>query len=861
MEETIILDVQIPGAEALEALNLEIAKLKEQVKQLDKERKEGTKTEAEYIKEAAKANQQIREQQAAAADMRKELKRQTQESKEATGSLTQMRSELAKMKKEYANLSKVQREGAVGKDLKARTKALNDEVSAIEQGIGVFSRNVGNYAASVKDALSNMAGSLQLTSGNLTKMTGSVGPAGNAFKSMGTAMNGVPILMFMQLFMQLGNVLGEFDGALDPIEQALGGLRAALNPLLTWVKDLATNLFGLFGNMKDAIVAFGKAMLKVATGDFEAAQLEFNKASAAMAKVGSGMQNLVPSVDGLTDAMAKQYEMGKRLVAMQQDLDDQIAMLAVTQTIATKKIEQAEARAADKTLSLIEREKALNEAKREKLALSAEEDKVASARARGIVNEILLANKLNNQIKENTNFTTANIEAIIKQVDQMKNTPGALKGEFGKTIEQLNEALKLQQEAEESSLDITLEYAAKSSKIRKALAEEQAQRVKAQQEQYKRIKELEIEVETDEEVRLQKRIAMVRYELELDKKATKSKVERALLTKKANQEIAKLEQEYQKAQADAQAKAAEQVSQAAANDAALAKTIADRELAALEEQTKRRNLLVTEAQAAGAINQQEANAQRLTIEQQHLMELLRLQEQYGKDTMATRERIAQSKIASGKAETDAMLKQQQAQVAIAKSTVNAIASAAEVLMGNSAAGQEFAKIAALAQIAIDTATAIGGITRIAATTSPDPITFAVQLTAGIAQVAANIARATQIVGSIGQSQAPTLQRARSGGMIGGNLHANGGTNINAEQGEVIINRAAAAQYAPVLEAINMSTGGAGFGIAPIQRQMAQDATVSTTFSNAAKGIRPIVNVRDIARVTSETVDVKNAASL
>jgi hypothetical protein len=64
--------------------------------------------------------------------------------------------------------------------------------------------------------------------------------------------------------------------------------------------------------------------------------------------------------------------------------------------------------------------------------------------------------------------------------------------------------------------------------------------------------------------------------------------------------------------------------------------------------------------------------------------------------------------------------------------------------------------------------------------------------------AAAIATGAQI--AVIQSAQPP--KFADGGMVGGQLHSSGGTLIEAERGEYVVNRHAAAEYLPVLKAIN-----------------------------------------------------------
>ena len=65
-------------------------------------------------------------------------------------------------------------------------------------------------------------------------------------------------------------------------------------------------------------------------------------------------------------------------------------------------------------------------------------------------------------------------------------------------------------------------------------------------------------------------------------------------------------------------------------------------------------------------------------------------------------------------------------------------------------------------------------------------------------IAQGIATAAQIA-IIENTQPPKFEK---GGVVGGQLHSSGGTLIEAERGEYVVNRHAAAEYLPVLKAIN-----------------------------------------------------------
>jgi TP901 family phage tail tape measure protein len=83
------------------------------------------------------------------------------------------------------------------------------------------------------------------------------------------------------------------------------------------------------------------------------------------------------------------------------------------------------------------------------------------------------------------------------------------------------------------------------------------------------------------------------------------------------------------------------------------------------------------------------------------------------------------------------------------------------------------------------------------------------------QIAAAVLGAAQIA-VIAKQPMPEYER---GGQLKGNRHTNGGITVNAEDGEVIINRRSAQRYLPELSAINEAGGGISFmsGNTPVPR--------------------------------------------
>lgn len=160
---------------------------------------------------------------------------------------------------------------------------------------------------------------------------------------------------------------------------------------------------------------------------------------------------------------------------------------------------------------------------------------------------------------------------------------------------------------------------------------------------------------------------------------------------------------------------------------------------------------------------------------------------------------------------------------------------------------------AMKVFSIVTSTAEG----IAKSVASSPLTFglpwsAVTAAIGAAQLAAVLA-------------AP-LPKAARGAMIGGKLHSSGGTLIEAERGEVIINRKSSARFLPILSAINQAEGGVAFtsgsdgGFAA--RNSTRGAETPATAEQIAEAMGRVniaVAVDDIRRGDQLYTDVRDRA--
>lgn len=152
---TKILEVQVNYGDALTKIaqyRTEIDKVKEKQKELKKQFKDGEITQEEYHKSMESSKMLIDEYSTSAGILTRAVKNQLKSQKEQEGSLVQLRAELSNLTAEYDRLSRAEREGAKGDELKDKINRLTDELKSCEEGTQRFYRNVGNYKSALMGA-------------------------------------------------------------------------------------------------------------------------------------------------------------------------------------------------------------------------------------------------------------------------------------------------------------------------------------------------------------------------------------------------------------------------------------------------------------------------------------------------------------------------------------------------------------------------------------------------------------------------------------------------------------------------------------------------------------------------------------
>jgi hypothetical protein len=166
----------------------------------------------------------------------------------------------------------------------------------------------------------------------------------------------------------------------------------------------------------------------------------------------------------------------------------------------------------------------------------------------------------------------------------------------------------------------------------------------------------------------------------------------------------------------------------------------------------------------------------------------------------------------------------------------------------------FAKIAALFQIAIESAkaiaTAVDGATEAAAETGPAaPYVVAVYIASMVATVIAGIAQAYSVIESKPAPNAPSF--ATGGSIKGPGTGTSDSILANVSNGESILTAKATNMFAPLLSSLNQLGGGVPITVMGTAAGYEGEEMLARAFRKGAESLpNPVVSVEEINRVSN-----------
>jgi len=146
--QTKILEIQVKYEEAIKQIasyREAIEALRAKQKELKKDLSDGKITTEEYHRSVESSKIVIGQYTGAVQVLSKQVSNQIKVEKEQNGSLVQLRAALSNATRAYDELSRSEREGAKGQELKKKINDITTELKGAEQETLRFYRNVGNY--------------------------------------------------------------------------------------------------------------------------------------------------------------------------------------------------------------------------------------------------------------------------------------------------------------------------------------------------------------------------------------------------------------------------------------------------------------------------------------------------------------------------------------------------------------------------------------------------------------------------------------------------------------------------------------------------------------------------------------------
>ena len=210
-EEQKIIDIKVNYKDAINGIaqfTAKIDELKASQKDLARQLRDGDISAEEYRKQMAATDSVITQYKDNIRTLKKEIQNNLRQEQEQEGSLKSLRAQLSNATKAYDELSRAEREGAKGKELKNHINEITEELKGAEEATERYYRNVGNYENAIKNVLganSQFASSIMSLASDGGGVTGFFNNAKASVQAFGSALLG---LMSNPVFLGLAGIAG-----------------------------------------------------------------------------------------------------------------------------------------------------------------------------------------------------------------------------------------------------------------------------------------------------------------------------------------------------------------------------------------------------------------------------------------------------------------------------------------------------------------------------------------------------------------------------------------------------------------------------------------------------------------------------
>lgn len=742
-KESILLDVKIENAQAVQ----NIAKLKQEVENLRKAQQEEAKNNGTTTETYVRLNEQIKALNTQIAEQSRIIQAEAKESRNLEGSYNALSAQLAQLKQEYKAVATDEEREAILTHL----KEVNDRLVELDAQQGVFVRNVGNYGGAIQEAFDKI-GQAANDLGPAKDVLGKFGPEGQKAAAALDLLGKI-----MKATATYGKLMKTTQQAQTVATQAQTGAQLGLNAAME------ANPIGLIIAAITALISIIQKLISIFS-DASSQTEKFNKALEANAELIEQTQKVADFEARMAAAVGKsqaeQIEIRRKAAEEAVKLADaEVKKLEDIQKNGSRKERKAAKEVMEQALQqqkdAYDELRKLNEDATVQAAADnykAEQDKLKAqedANKRYVEKQKQLQREREEAEKKRLAEEKAAEEALAAQREEMlKRTRSQYENEIAALYAKRDKEISIAGLNADELLAIEDHYAAAIKAVR--------DREQQDLENAKKAEQAEIDAKAEE----------------ARKKAEEAAAEREDLLKTYGviaPDDGELEKQLNrlKTALDAGLLSEEEYTNAVSN---LYQKMAQEKAASVVDMAQQ--TMSAMSSIVGAMEASEnAEMQKYMEDNQEKQDALKSRLDAGLITQAEYDnQVAKLNAEQEKKKKELDLKQAKRQKAMA--IMNATLNAAGAI------------IASLAQSPV----AIGPI--------PNP--------AGIASLA--LATATGIA-QIAAAAATPLPKASKGMLITGPSHAQGGTLIEAEGGEAIINKRATSRFLPLLSRINQSTGG------------------------------------------------------
>lgn len=243
----ILFDIEINGSQAAirNATDLKLA-----IGEIEKQLKKKTITDNSVYDRLEKQALELRATLKTVQQEQQQTIRQFQANAAPEGSYVRLNQELNKLRTQFKELSAVERQSQIGKDLIGRIGTLDKELKNIDASLGQFQRNVGNYQTSLGQ-LRDAIGGLIPGFGQLGRATSlfnqGIGQMGATATSTGKILTSAFVgFQVLGLLLQGVQAIGDFTAEMVKLQGQIQRTSVAFNDLNTAAAEVqaTANTFG-----------------------------------------------------------------------------------------------------------------------------------------------------------------------------------------------------------------------------------------------------------------------------------------------------------------------------------------------------------------------------------------------------------------------------------------------------------------------------------------------------------------------------------------------------------------------------------------------------------------------------------------